>query len=144
MKHPRGSVVIVALAVVLAFTGCQFVFASEEEKMGELAAAVMHVSAAVHAYVRYSNVPETLTGEELIVEATRENRALLQPFADYYLTARRVGKLSAVLVCDRERIRALLEDTGCTTVKFDGPRWRESPPATCSFVLNLDIVCAGH
>lgn len=139
MRVPR--LCLALIAALLISPGCNAQVA-DEETMGDLASALTHVSSAVDAYVRYDNPQPGLDGVALVYKAVEGNPAMLEPFSGYFIIARQSEKYSSVLVCDAERKNALLEDAGCTAVRFDAYLWRESPALTCNFVLNLQTTCS--
>lgn len=130
----------VFIAVALLTTSCLHAAPVDEEKMLGLAAALIKVSAPVHATVRYKNPPDDLRDDALIALATSHNPALLNAFNGYILKARQNGPNSSVLVCDDRGETALIEDAGCTG-SLDLHIWKLTPQQPCDYVLDLDQTC---
>ncbi len=137
--HRSLAVAICAVAVLLV--GCGSTLGSEDEELSDRAAQLGFVAGAVDGLVKFGNPSPTLTGDELLMEATKDNPSLLAPFSNYYVTARRQGNFSSVLMCNASRQRGLAEDAGCTSVRLDEALWKESRSAPCSFTLDLAQVC---
>src|SRR5687767_7925307 len=108
----------------------------DREEMLTKASALTKVARAVWSAVAYRDVPESLTEDELLRFAARNDPEMLEPFRDYLLRARRSGRNTSVLMCTRDGSTALIEDTGCTG-GLDLHLWGRSPPVPCSFQLNL-------
>lgn len=124
---------------VLVLTACPAPGADPDE-MYALASSVMDVSSAVQTYARYGGAPEGLQGPDLVARATAHNPAKLEGLKGYYVTARRVGEWTSVLVCDAEGGNARLEDAACT-MPLDAHVWQDRGDAPCDFVLDLEAVC---
>lgn len=133
-----------ALCAVCVISACVNTSMANDEKVADLAQQVRYVAGAVQSFVKYE-VPATDTmGAELIAVATQVNPRLLEPFVGYYLTARRAGPYSAVLLCDIGRSEALVEDAGCTNLKTEWWQSANSPPRPCEFHLELKSICAAR
>lgn len=112
-----------------------------DERMSDLAAALVPVSSAVDGYVNFSDPPADLNGQELLIQATEHNPKLLERFSGYVVVVRRDGDASSVLVCDENREHALIEDSGCTGEYTDARLWEQTPAPACEFQLDLQQVC---
>lgn len=117
------------------------IYGSEDEELADKAVSLGYIAVAVDGFIRYGNPPIGMSGKELIENATRQNPDLLKPLAEYFLTARRDGVYSSVLLCDKEKKHALAEDAGCTPSRLDGRLWNEAPDAVCTFHLDLTAIC---
>ena len=131
---------IAAAIIVISCTSTRGANDSDEE-LADRAQQLGYVAVAVDAFVKFGNPPATLTGEQLILEATRDNPDLLRPLEGYFVTARHEGRLNSVLMCDVDKRRALAEDAGCTSSRIDALLWKTTPTAPCSFTLNLEATC---
>jgi len=87
------------------------------------------------------NINHCSTDDGRLHQVTLQNPDQLKPLAGYYVTARQVDGVSIVLLCDRDKKRALAEDAGCTSSRLDGRWWTEMPDAGCGFHLNPATVC---
>lgn len=106
-------------------------------EMAPYGAALNKVARAVDAG---ANNPafSALNGDELLAASTRHDQSLLTPFSGFRLKARRIGGSSAVLMCDADEKRALLEDSGCT-LPLDAHRYQRND--ACEFVLPIEQLC---
>lgn len=111
-----------------------------EREMNSLASALTKVSAAVDASARYRRSTDSLDEEQLLKVSTAHDASLMKPFEGMTVRVLRVGRDSAVLVCQANHGRALLEDAGCTA-RLDAPRWNTSPNP-CEFTLDVKQICA--
>lgn len=141
MKPFRHSPCLVLAVAVFLVVSCASSYGSEDEEFADKAVSLGYVAVAVDGYIKFGNPPPALNGPELVKEATKQNPDLLKPLADYFVTARRDGHLSSVLLCNKEKTRAIAEDSGCTSARLDGPLWKEIPDANCNFQLDLMTVC---
>jgi hypothetical protein len=129
----------VALVLVNALlSGC--VSAQTEREMNFTASALTKLSAAVDATARFQQLPEKLSDADLLLLSTSHEPSLLQPFANFTIRLLRIGPSSAVLICQPDGGKALLEDTGCTS-KLDRHHWSSEPAAACEFTLDVKTLC---
>lgn len=126
------------LAAVLA-VGCGT--RVDEREMNSLASALTKVSASVDATVRYGDLPSGQSSDQVLTAATKQDSNLLKPFANRRVLVQVIGKDSAVLVCDQESGKALLEDAGCTP-NMDSHRWTSSLTNQCEFTLDVVSLCS--
>ena len=112
-----------------------------EQEMNYLASALTKVSAAVDATVRYRRSADGLAEAELLRLSTAHDPALMKPFGGLTVRVLRDGRDSAVLVCEPQAGKALLEDAGCTA-KLDQHRWNSGGTDRCEFTLDVKKVCA--
>ncbi len=112
-----------------------------EQEMNYLASALTKVSAAVDVTVRYRRPADGLPEAELLRFSTVHDASLMKPFADLTVRVLRDGNDSAVLVCDPQAGKALLEDAGCTA-KLDQHRWKSDVTDRCEFTIDIKQVCA--
>lgn len=103
-----------------------------------LGPALVRLSSAVEAAVAYHDLPPGAGDEAILADATKDDPSLLAPFEGYALRVRRLGTHAAVLVCDAEGRRALLEDAGCTA-RLDAQR---AAASACEFTLDVASACA--
>lgn len=134
---------LLTVAAIAALGISYVAVGTQDEDWADYAVSLGYVAVAVNGYVQFGQPPSDLTGEELIREATKDNPALLLPLKDHFLTARREGQLTSVLLCEKDRSRAIAEDAGCTAARLDARLWSESPPAACTFHLDLKSACGG-
>lgn len=111
-----------------------------DREMNSLASALTKVSAAVDANARYKRSTDTLDEKQLLQVSTAHDTGLMRPFEGMTVRVLRVGRDSAVLVCQANNGRALLEDAGCTA-RLDAPRWNTGPNP-CEFTLDVKQMCA--
>lgn len=111
-----------------------------DREMNSLASALTKVSAAVDASARYKRSTDTLDEKQLLQVSTAHDSSLMQPFEGMTVRVLRVGRDSAVLVCQANSGRALLEDAGCTA-RLDASRWITGPNP-CEFTLDVKLICA--
>jgi len=130
--------IIAILAVGLA-TACATQPSAQE--MNYLASALTKVSAAVDATARYRRPADGLSEAELLQLSTAHDPALMRPFDGLTVRVLRDGRDSAVLVCEAQGGKALLEDAGCTA-KLDQHRWNSGSVDRCDFTLDVKLVCA--
>lgn len=132
----------ILILVVLILGGCITEPVGNEE-MYRLGSALTKLSASVESTVRYKDVPEGITDNELLVIATRHDPLLLQPFAEYKLRVNREDRHAIVLVCTPDGGRALLEDAGCSK-ELDAHHWQSQTSKTCEFTITAQRACAAH
>lgn len=65
----------------------------------------------------------------------------MKPFDGLTVRVLRDGRDSAVLVCEAQSGKVLLEDAGCTA-KLDQHRWNSGAIDHCEFILDVEQVCA--
>lgn len=133
---------ILALAFVLA--GCTTLPPGakySEVEMMNVAAALTKVSAAAEANLRYGSLAETLSDADFLTESVAHDPGLLLPLSAYQIKSIRKDGYSAILLCTKDGINALLEDAGCTAA-LDLHRWRDDSSSACVFTLNLPKRCA--
>lgn len=112
-----------------------------EREMNYLASALTKVSAAVDATARYKRSSDGLGETQLLQAATAHDPSLMRPFEDLTVRMQRVGRDSAVLVCQLGDGKPLLEDAGCTA-KLDVHRWSNGANGRCEFTLDVKQTCA--
>jgi len=122
----------------MALSSCAW--AGDDDAMYEMAARASQVARSVHYAARSSAVPVDLDGEALVARASVNDPKILASLADYHVTAKRSGKASVLLVCDKAQNEALLEDAGCTQA-VDLHRWKESPRGPCAVTLQPEAAC---
>ena len=128
----------IASVMLVLLMGC----ASQpsDRDMNSLASALTKVSAAVDASARYKRSTDTLDEKQLLQVSTAHDASLMKPFEGMTVRVLRVGRDSAVLVCQASSGRALLEDAGCTA-RLDASRWNTGPNP-CEFTLDVKLICA--
>jgi hypothetical protein len=144
MSASRYLPVLIICASAVLLVSCAGLFGSEDEKLSDRASNLQDVAIAVQGFVAFGEASPDLTGEQLIQQGTIDNPALLTPFKNYFLTARREGQFSSVLLCDKDRRRAYAEDAGCTATRLDARWWVENPAAACKFQIDLAAVCSAR
>jgi hypothetical protein len=139
----RTGAVAISVALVLALAaGCTPLTQTQppdREEMYIKASALTNLAAAMESTVRYKNPPSELSDRELLTLATQHDPILLDNFKGYTVRVLRQARHSAVLVCDANGNRALLEDAGCTG-PMDRHRW-VGKPAPCEFTIDTAEVC---
>ena len=130
--------VLLIVEMSLGVAGCAT--SQTERELNFTASALTKVSAAVDSTVRYTQVLEQATSSELLALSTSHDPALMEPFKNFKVLARRAGPHSEVLVCEADGSKGLLDDSGCTA-KLDKHLWRDSPTALCEFTLDLEALC---
>lgn len=131
--------ICVASLVLALLGGCAA--PTSERDMNYLGSALTKVSAAVDATVRYKRSADGLEDLQLLEAATAHDPALIKPFEGRTVRTVRVGRDSAVLLCEAGNGKALLEDAGCTA-KLDVHRWNSGAATSCVFTLDLKQTCA--
>lgn len=132
---------IVVLVIMLVFPACAFVNgAGESERMLVLGSALTKLSAAAESTERYKHPPENVSCEKFFELATRHDPSLLTPFSDHALRVSRRDRHAVILVCTRDKTRALLEDAGCTA-RLDRHLWEGTEALPCEFTLKMEDVC---
>lgn len=111
-----------------------------EREINFLASAMTKLSAAVDATVRFRRPADGMAEAELLRLSVAHDPALLKPFDGMTLRVLREARDSAVLLCEPNAGKALLEDAGCTA-KLDRHRWN-SGADRCEFTLDVEEVCA--
>lgn len=105
--------------------------------MYSLGASLTKLCKSVEATVRYTNPPEAITDDDLLLLATQHDPSLLQPFQGYYKKVLRRNRHAAILVCTLDRQYGLLEDVCCTSA-LDNNLWLYDS-VQCDFTMdNLD------
>lgn len=119
-----------------------FVSASQpidSESMLIKASELTKLSKAVEGFVRYEDYPDDISDQDILMRATQHDPSLLKPFSGYILKVNRVSKHAAVLVCNSDGTRGLLEDAGCN-YELDIHLW-ESEKNACTFSVSIEDVC---
>ncbi|MGD9637532.1 MAG: hypothetical protein AB7U85_00560 [Alphaproteobacteria bacterium] len=130
------TIIIISLFVVSC--SCASAFKGiNSEKVDEISGKLILVSKIADGELRYSD--NTYSSDELKDVVSRKNKLLYNYFNDFYLGFNIEGKLSSVIVCDKERKYMIAEDSNCTS-KLDKKDSTQSLP--CSFTLNLNEICA--
>jgi hypothetical protein len=111
----------------------------DEATMSPKESALNKVAASLEAAVVFKGASTSLTEEQLLAFAVKDDPAQLEPLRDLQVRVRRNGPYSSVLVCTADGKRALLEDAGCTP-KLDAKLW-DKPPVACEFRLDLAEAC---
>lgn len=142
MRKAIFSIAFLSFFGAFAVVACSQTVSDQDEEFSDKAAQLGRLAGAVDGLIKFGSPPDTLTGEQLLREAVKDNPALLAPFINYFVIARREGALSSVLLCSQSRKNAIAEDAGCTSARLDAAIWRVNPAASCSFTLNLIEICA--
>lgn len=137
---PRRSTLAVIVTLLLTGAGCRHVPCNESSKMAPLGPALTRLTSAVDASIAYEQVPPGLDEARLIAFTTRNNAAVLEPFAGYAVRVLAEYQHAIVLVCDAARKRALFEDVGCT-MEVDRAAWQEQPAPACEFTIHVKQRC---
>jgi hypothetical protein len=116
--------------------------AVRQETMLTQASALTKLSSATEALVRYGQPHAGMDDAALLAEATRDDPALLTPFAAYQVRVLNQDRHAVVLVCTKDGGRALLEDAGCTG-KMDVHHW-EKAAAPCAFSVSVPATCGAR
>lgn len=139
-KMAKKSVVI---PILLLLGACGFSGASvTRDEMNIHAAKLTKLSAAVEAHVRYGNPAPGTSEKDLLKAATEDQPQLLSDFSAFKLRVLNQDRHAAVLVCDKDGKRALLEDAGCTG-KLEFRHW-ETNAVPCSFTVSMQEVCGSR
>lgn len=104
------------------------------------ASALTKVAIAVDATVRFGDLPDATSNDQLLSLATADDPELLAPFATFRVLARQQGADSEVLLCTADSNFALIEDAGCTA-SSDLHHWKQSPLPPCAFAIDLATIC---
>lgn len=130
------------LLVVLASTSAACVHrgARRESTLNELGPKLLTLTESVESEVHDGDAPDGLTDDELIQRATAHDPGLVAPFRGYAVRVAREDGHALLLVCTKDRKRALLEDAGCTYY-LEKRAWKDSPPRRCEFSLRVPDVC---
>ncbi|MFA5040443.1 MAG: hypothetical protein WC464_02265 [Bdellovibrionales bacterium] len=130
------------LFFVLSITvGCSYAPAPRDQmEYYPLGSSLTQLSRVIEGKLYSGRLPADLNGDMLLKEATRDNPNLLLPFGDYKMKANRSGRHVALLVCDKEETRAILEDAGCTGT-LEKHLWQAQSPQPCEFSIDLITLC---
>lgn len=110
-------------------------------EMNYLASALTKVSAAVDATARFRRSADGLDEALLLQTAIAHDPDLMKSFEGFTVRVLRIGRDSAVLVCEAGNGSPLLEDAGCTA-KLDAHRWSQGGDRRCEFTLDVKQSCA--
>lgn len=127
---------VTAATVACLLTACAA--AQGEREMNYLGSALTKLSAAVDATIKYDKPALDLDDARLLQMSVAHDPSLLQPFERLTVRIHRQGEASAVLVCEANHGKALLEDAGCTA-SMDSHRWQTE--SVCEFTLKLTPLC---
>lgn len=142
--HKRGQPFqgrVPALLFALVLLALPMVSACASTDDPALASHLKKISKALNSTVVFKNAPEGLSEQELLKLSTEHDPTLMEPFKDYAVRVRRIGKATSVLLCDARRREAILEDTSCTA-DFDLYVRRDHPGSSCDFVLDIVKLCS--
>jgi hypothetical protein len=114
----------------------------QREAMLTQASALTKLSSAMESLIRYGQPQPGLDDATLLAEGTREDPALMTPFAGFKVRVLNKDRHAVVLVCTKDGQRALLEDAGCTG-KMDVHHW-ELAAAPCEFSVSVANACGGR
>jgi hypothetical protein len=112
----------------------------QEMRMGKLSSAVIKLSANVESTVRYTDNPANISEPELLARSTEHDPGILKFFSRYSIQIIHNDKDAVILVCTKDRKRALFEDAGCTA-KLDTILWKNKPPSKCAFGATVEAAC---
>jgi hypothetical protein len=130
---------VTLLTFIMVTVGCAaFGDSIDETTMQRLASRLTKVAAALDSHVIDKGVTGFADDGALLRAATAHDPGLLDGFEAYHLRVIVAERDSAILVCTADRLRALLEDVGCTA-KMDFHRWPRSEP--CEFSSDPKQVC---
>lgn len=139
----KQKLVIQGIALCFVFqvsAGCTVSRASEAEKMYVIGSALTKLCASVEATVRYGDPPVGISDEELLTIATKHDPGLLVPFADFKVRINQEEKHAAILVCNKEGGKGLLEDA-CCSAQLDKYLWNAEPSNQCEFTIDIKAIC---
>lgn len=132
------------VAVLLASAACTApAFAQDSDELMVKASKLTKLTTAVESTVRYKDPPANLTETELLALSVEHDPSLLSPFEGHTMRVLSKDRHAAVLVCNQDGSRGLLEDVGCTA-EMDRHQWRDDPTAACQFTVDLDSICAAR
>lgn len=131
---------IISFVALFFLCSCVPFSTRSNEKMYELGSALTKLTAAIEATVRYKDIPEAISDEELIEKSVEHDKSLLSPFKNYKLHVLRQDRHAIVLLCTGDGKYGLLEDAGCT-YGLDKHLWLISPTQPCEFTLTVERIC---
>lgn len=136
---PSGLLYIFLICITNAVTA----HAQESEELMIKASKLTKLTTAVESTVRYKDPPANLTETELLALSVEHDPSLLSPFEGHTMRVLSKDRHAAVLVCNQDASRGLLEDAGCTA-EMDRHHWRDDPTAACQFTVDLDSICTAR
>jgi hypothetical protein len=110
------------------------------DRMFRLSSALVRLTSAVEAAVRYENVPADASDDAILALATNHDRSLLKPFERYRVRVQRQGRDAVVLVCGQKQPIRLLEDAGCSA-SMDRHHWKSATALPCEFTIDVVAAC---
>jgi len=132
--------ILIIIAFVFLPSACALNSYSQEN-VAPLGPALTKLSFAMEACLKSDNPPpEDIEDDVLLMQCTEYDPTLLMPFEDYMVMVLRQNKRAVLLVCDKEKRRALIEDASCTA-RLDKRFWQEESPKPCEFSIEIDKVC---
>ena len=112
----------------------------DEEEMLILASALTKVTAAFDSYVRYGDINESASVDDLFKSSVEHDPGLLSPFANFHLEPVHHEGGGYLLMCPVDKSEALLADAGCTG-SFDQHLWQTPQHEACALPADLPLQC---
>jgi len=125
--------IILFLAASLTVTGCASKL-YDAEILHEKAINITKLTRKVKVAIRKKISNENL--QSYIVEKYSED---INEFSDYFIAIKNNNGTAVVLMCDKDKTKALKEDLSCTASIEGSEHFKEN--LTCDFHLDIDKYC---
>lgn len=128
--------VLLIFVCLLQLTACTGFWAACEGSYNQQAIELRRLGNAVQSELWRGAAPDS----DLLELACARDPALCAPFKDNRVLVSTDDNYVALLLCDRARTRALVEDVSCTP-ETDRLAW-EDKRAPCAFTIDISAHCA--
>lgn len=120
---------------LLQLTGCSGFWAGDEARFDQKAIELRRLGSAVQGELWRGALPDA----DLLELACARDPDLCEPFKAESMLVFVEGHHVALMLCDRERKYAIIEDTPCTP-ETDRRAWEEKK-SPCTFTLDIETLC---
>ena len=127
-----------SLVLVFFLTSINTSFGQSNEEVERLKAPMRHLSSVVDSVVAFDADPKNISSEEILERAFIKRPGLRHWFEGYSLSVKVSGRDSSVLLCDKERKLALIEDTACG---LGIERINNGAFEACTFTVQFEQLC---
>ena len=128
------ALIVASSILLLSVSGC----ASSKfnsEKIHQKSAFITKLTRKVHVGIR----KDISNSDELLVFVNEKFPDIIENFSDYSILVKNDSQKAVVLMCNKEKTKALVEDVVCTA-KVDAPKLYEKN-LSCDFQLDVLEVC---
>ena len=134
MLNKITKMLLITSFIIVASSGCSSKL-YDAETLHEKGAHLTKITRKVKVAIR-NKVADT----ELLTFIENKYPQDMMVFSDYYISMKNHEGTAIVLMCDKEKTKALLEDLSCTGALEGGYNFKKN--LSCDFHLNVEEECA--